>query len=492
MFSQDELQADAADESKFKVFMDLDFGFVEQEVNLAKPNATRVGGHEYDETREKKQLYSNENVLSDPDYGELDSEIIPSVTCKDNHTLMARFDIRLSMKNAFDILHKAMKGDFDENIPMREGASPIYPDESCFYVFSKGTMSHKKKRRRSQMSQSSSISVKYQSFNEKNCQVWWSPESENRFGVVSRSMSKVARPKKGELNSKNRNHGYGGRYYQLVRRPDSNEEFERTCKSATKIKGWVIDQVPGLVQFWRLDSSVVCEKAEEQSVVSSGSSTTFNSGEISDFIANNVVRTDLRVEGDMIVDGETVVRNLHVRGNLLVEGCISGQLVTPPGAADYAEWFAYLNQEEKILPGMVVQLRSPEQKITLDTSGHGPHLIVSTTPSVAAGVPPSLGGKQAAPGALCAFLGQVPVNVIGPVRCGQYLFPSKNNDGYAVARGFYELDEDDENEPLGTAMVSCGEGKHTILSFIRWQHNLKYQILKRKKGQLESGLLNIW
>jgi len=250
--------------------------------------------------------------------------------------------------------------------------------------------------------------------------------------------------------------------------------------------------VPGLVQFWKLDTTGACEKAEEQSVISSESSTVFNSTDISDYIAQNVIRSDLQVEGDLTVDGETIVRNLHVKGNLLVEGCISGQLVTPPGAADYAEWFAHLDPNEKIMPGMVVQLRSPEQKITLDTSGHGPHLIVSTTPSVAAGVPLSLGGQEPIPGALCAFLGQVPVNVIGPVRCGQYLFPSNKNDGYAVAHGFNQLDENNENEPLGTAMVSCGPGKHTILSFIRWQHNLKYQILKRDKAEFETVIVNIW
>ena len=63
------------------------------------------------------------------------------------------------------------------------------------------------------------------------------------------------------------------------------------------------------------------------------------------------------------------------------------KLITPPGAADYAEWFPYLDPTENIQPGMIVQLRSPDQKITLDTSQNGPHMVVSSTPSIAAGVP---------------------------------------------------------------------------------------------------------
>lgn len=94
--------------------------------------------------------------------------------------------------------------------------------------------------------------------------------------------------------------------------------------------------------------------------------------------------------------------------------------MTKAGEADYAEWFGFLSapslsgiedkigvsaevekqmnekaqcakrsDERQIQAGDVVQLRSPEQKITLDTSHPdcGPILVVSTSPSVAAGKP---------------------------------------------------------------------------------------------------------
>uniref|UniRef100_A0A6S8EHS9 Uncharacterized protein n=1 Tax=Aplanochytrium stocchinoi TaxID=215587 RepID=A0A6S8EHS9_9STRA len=400
-------------------------------------------------------------------------------------------EVQLSLRNAFNILVEAMHGEFDANIPTREGASPIYPSETCFYVCGKGRRPEVKKRKLEKSSLSlNPISVKYSSLNPKNCEVYWSSDYGDLLGVVSRAMSKVSRP----TNSKNkdakaRSHGYGGRLFSLVKRSEITNEAGKNMKS------FLMKDAPSLVQFWKLDN-FKCDSIETNSVISAGSSITLSSSATSqspDDSLPSSIRTfpnDVRVNGDLFIDGELSVRNLHVKGNLLVEGSISGQLVTPPGSADYAEWFAFLNPEEDIRPGMVIQLRSPEQKITLDTSGSGPHMVVSTTPSVAAGVPPSISGTEPIPGALCAFLGQVPVNVVGPVKCGQYLFPSGKNDGYAIAATF--KDYNGENEPLGVSMESCHDGKHQVLSFIRWQHNLKFQVLKQKKDKIHKATVGHW
>jgi len=394
-------------------------------------------------------------------------------------------EVRLSLRNAFSILVDSLYGDFDASIPIREGASPIHPSETCFYVCGKGKRPRGKKRR---LETSQPISVKYSSLNPKNCEVWWSPDYGHLLGVVSRSMSKVARPtNSNSKNAKARFHGYGGRLFSLVRRTDISDDKQKNMKS------FLVSDAPGLVQFWKLEKGKADSLVETQSIISSGSSVTASSspspGEESHALAHRYPG-DVSINGDLVVDGELSVRNLHVKGNLLVEGSISGQLVTPPGSADYAEWFAFLDKDENIGPGMVIQLRSPEQKITLDTSGSGPHMVVSTTPSVAAGVPPSIGGEEPIRGSLCAFLGQVPVNVVGPVQCGQYLFPSGKNDGYAIAATYKDYSR--ENEPLGTAMESCPAGKHQVLSFIRWQHNLKFQVLKQKKEQIHQATVNHW
>lgn len=91
-------------------------------------------------------------------------------------------------------------------------------------------------------------------------------------------------------------------------------------------------------------------------------------------------------------------------------------------------------------------------------------------------------------GAFCAFLGQVPIKVKGPIECGDPLFPSGMNDGFAVnslqSDPYWDsmyIDDDKErqeltdmkkfkvlkqHEPIGTAMESCEEGEQVILCFV--------------------------
>ena len=162
-------------------------------------------------------------------------------------------------------------------------------------------------------------------------------------------------------------------------------------------------------------------------------------------------------------------------GSIYVSGRIHGTLVTPPGAADYGEWFPWCDslQSEKgcimAPPGTVVRLAS--RKLTLDTRGSGPCLVTSTSPSLAAGVP-----CANETGATCAFLGQVPVRCRGPVRCGDLLVPSGLSDGVAIGRRC-----SDRDDALGVALESGDsphDMEHTVLCLVRWRekprpvHNL--------------------
>lgn len=134
----------------------------------------------------------------------------------------------------------------------------------------------------------------------------------------------------------------------------------------------------------------------------------------------------------------------------------------------------------------MVQLRSPQQKITLDTGSDGPLLIVSTTPSVAAGMP--FGAARDA-GKLCAFIGQVPVRCTGPVAVGDALVPSGLSDGLAIAGVFMDASA---CEPLGTAMEACGAGEQVVLSFVRWPHSQAWQQLRSQNNEHHRGVENIW
>jgi hypothetical protein len=197
------------------------------------------------------------------------------------------------------------------------------------------------------------------------------------------------------------------------------------------------------------------------------------------------------VEGDACFRGDLRVRSLHVQGSLTVEGGINGQLVTPPEAADYAEWFGKVDPAERIEAGDVVQLQSPAQKVSKRTDGEGPILVVSTKPSVAAGVP---FGARPEQGCLLAFLGQVPVRVMGPVSVGDLLVPSGLSDGLAVRarHGLKNGDAQGQHEPLGTAMEACGAGRHTVLSFVRWAHNSKWAGIQQSDAHARSTIQRVW
>lgn len=214
----------------------------------------------------------------------------------------------------------------------------------------------------------------------------------------------------------------------------------------------------------------------------------------------------------------TLSRHLRVKGDLHCEGFIFGQLATSPRNADYAEWFLWDETHlafdadggvaETPPPGSVVQLRSPEQKLTLDTSASGPVLIVSTSPSVAAGLPvdPAVADR----GALVAFLGQVPVRCRGIVKCGDQLVPSGLDDGTAVALEATAgavptvdaLGVAMEDSPSSNKHADLEEGRgllsedseHVVLCFVRWNHAVRRELnleMEKVVDQMHGTFLSV-
>ena len=196
-------------------------------------------------------------------------------------------------------------------------------------------------------------------------------------------------------------HGYRGKLYTLVRRAGENDR-----RSVN-----VVDENLGLVRVWRI--------ADEEHDASSLSSSNAPAKPRRRKRARAATHVSDDVSGD-----------LRVHGDLFVEGYVHGRLVTPEGAADYAEWLPRRAGETQAVPGTVVRL-ADDATWTRNTRGPGPCLVVSTSPSLAAGVPSD---RKAEEGAALAFMGQVPVRCVGPVAAGDQLYPSGRGDGLAVAQ----------------------------------------------------------
>lgn len=128
------------------------------------------------------------------------------------------------------------------------------------------------------------------------------------------------------------------------------------------------------------------------------------------------------------------------------------------GSADYAEWLERGEGERDLQIGEVVGVHAG--RVHLKTQGAERVMIVSTAPAF-------LGNKPNAEEEYrfekIAFVGQVNVRVAGPVRSGDYILPSGNNDGLGVAVHPEDMDYDDYPQVAGIAWESAADNPVNIV-----------------------------
>lgn len=124
------------------------------------------------------------------------------------------------------------------------------------------------------------------------------------------------------------------------------------------------------------------------------------------------------------------------------------------GAGDYAEYLEMANKDEKIFPGDIVGMKGG--KISRITEGNDRIMVASVRPIVLGNMPKDgigIGYKK------IAFLGQVPVKVIGKVSIGDFILPDGNNLGLGKAFSSEELLPSQKKEILGVAWSASETGK---------------------------------
>jgi len=105
-------------------------------------------------------------------------------------------------------------------------------------------------------------------------------------------------------------------------------------------------------------------------------------------------------------------------------------------AFDYAEYMPKLNVEDKFERADVVGIK--EGKVTHNTENAELFMVVTTNPATRGGnapfeMTPEQEKEYYKTVIDIAFIGQVPVKVSGEAKPGDYLLPSGNNDGTAIA-----------------------------------------------------------
>ena len=98
------------------------------------------------------------------------------------------------------------------------------------------------------------------------------------------------------------------------------------------------------------------------------------------------------------------------------------------GNGDYAEWLERIDPKEEISGGDIVAVKGG--KITKDLNGAQQIMAVSTRPIVLGNAPDEGQGYR---GNNIAFMGQIPVKVLGPVQSGDYIVAKADVPGYGVA-----------------------------------------------------------
>jgi hypothetical protein len=111
-----------------------------------------------------------------------------------------------------------------------------------------------------------------------------------------------------------------------------------------------------------------------------------------------------------------------------IEGNGSGGVSYVTTGGDYAEALPRLDPEEPIEKGDIVGVFAG--KVTRRTTGAQHLLVISSRPAVLGNQPPE---EQESEYENVAFLGQVEVKVRGPVRAGDFILASGENDGTGIA-----------------------------------------------------------
>ena len=400
-------------------------------------------------------------------------------------------------------------------LPTRQSASPIIfePGGTAFCVAPRNNGLRTRVRGECKLPENSS-QVAFQSFS--NAEIFWSTKRDQRgrrFGVAARSMS---RRNKSTMEV----HGFAGRWLCLI--------CEMEASSGTFVP--LVGELPSFVQVWiaslpapfsgtRVRVRARCNhdrdrehalthkqhipqppaqyyddrpKAPSSRVPSEPSPPpppVYVPGQLD-------IHQTLQVGDDSLVHG-----SIQVGGDVSIGGRFGCR------GADFAEWFAWATDDSRspgddsrtpgtpVLTaalqsraGSVVQLQTTTQRLSLNTDGAGPAVIISSAPSLVGNMPHDR-ARAAVAGGLVVLIGQAPVRCRGAVAVGDTLVPSGHNDGCAVSAGGAEASAADElaaacaGSPghmlprIGVALESSrgdhdegdeGGGEHLVNCLVRW------------------------
>lgn len=152
------------------------------------------------------------------------------------------------------------------------------------------------------------------------------------------------------------------------------------------------------------------------------------------------------------------------------------------GSGDYAEWLEREIANEKIDAGDIVGVKAG--KITKDLSNAEEVMAVSFRPIVLGNIPTH--GKEEM-GNNVAFMGQIPVKVMGPVTTGDYIVGNMSTPGYGVAINPTNMTTEDYKHSVGRSWDTDASNGAKMVNTVVGVHNGEF--VKIVQG-LEQKIVN--
>lgn len=170
-----------------------------------------------------------------------------------------------------------------------------------------------------------------------------------------------------------------------------------------------------------------------------------------------IASTTLNLAAATILEDNLIIQLIDVSASLddfNAAALNNNGVVYASGAGDYAEYLQKKDISESIKPGDIVGLKGG--KVSLNTDDAERTAVVSINPIVLGNTPSEAEKDKYLK---IAFLGQVPVNVIGNVQPGDYILPDGNYMGFGRAVSPKDINSKEIKQIVGVAWTSSQANK---------------------------------
>jgi hypothetical protein len=151
------------------------------------------------------------------------------------------------------------------------------------------------------------------------------------------------------------------------------------------------------------------------------------------------------------------------------------------GAGDYAEWLPKSDMKEKFTASDIVGVKNG--RITKNTNDIDQVMVISMKPIVLGNTPDQGREKEFEK---VAFMGQVPVRVMGKVHLGDFILPSGGNNGLGIAKNPKDMSPMEYRKIVGVAWTEAKSdvGVNIVNVAVGLNHNATAGVIEAQNTKI--------